>query len=293
VRSEDTIRDWCYWVPSCVFAAVNFKGGSAKTPTIVHAAELFARVTGATPLLIDANPASGTAAQRVGLDYHQTITIGGLLKLIEADPKIETVELLREIRPTRNGLRVVSANPFVTPGTRFFYTQWNTVFEVIKKKFAYIFVDMGNDITDIGAQTLLNRWVDFYLMTANVGDRRHPEWSNPDSLPQMAKSEASMRSFGVKPEKLAHALAVFANGRPEELQDYLDKTVITGPPPDREMIRHDGPALVIPHDPYISSHEFNRRGVSLEALHWRTLEAYRQLLITAMYRRYLIEQEST
>lgn len=288
-RSEHFINAWCDVVPNGVFATVNAKGGSAKTCTIVNVASLFAMVTGSTPLLIDANPASGTSAQKVGRDYYQTITVQELLQLITDNPSVELAKLLRVIKKTRYGLRVVSANPFASPDTKLYFSQWNTIFELLTRKFPYIFVDMGNEIWDIGAQTLLKRWIDVLLVTANVGDRRHPDRGIPESLEQMAKSEKSMVSFGVDPVKVSNALGVFSNGRPSELQRYLDEAVFLGPDGD-VIARHEGHALVVPHDPYLSSSDFNRHGVNLEALNPATVEAYRQVILAAMSLRHQMRQ---
>jgi len=266
-------------VPTGVYACTQVKGGGSKTTTAVNLASLLAHITHATVVLIDANPASGNSGRKLGRDHHGTITVQGLLRVIKSNPKIETSELLSLMRPTRYGVRVVAADPIIGPQTRFYDTQWDAIFEMLRKKFEYIIVDMGNDITDKAALTILNRWTDVLVVTATVG--------NYESLRQMATTEETMRRFHIDAAKVDASVAVFSNGQPDQLFEYLEAARLLDRYDD-VIAKHVGPAVVIRHDRYLASPQFDTRGVDFGAISSHTLMDYYDLLIVLLEQAYFL-----
>ncbi|HEY2004635.1 MAG TPA: hypothetical protein VGH44_05995 [Candidatus Saccharimonadia bacterium] len=266
-------------IPTGVYACVQVKGGGSKTTTAVNMASLLAHLTHATVVLIDANPASGNSGRKVGRDYHRTVTVQGLLQAIQKNPKVDAKDLLRLMRPTRYGVRVVAADPIIDPQTRFYDTQWDTILDVLTTKFEYIIVDMGNDITDKAALTILNRWTSVLVVTATVG--------NYESLLQMATTEETMRRFGIDATKVNASVAAFSNGDPGQLSQYLEAAQLH----DRlgnVVARHIGPAVVVRHDRYLASPQFDTMGVDFSAISSRTLLDYYELLIILLEQAYLL-----
>lgn len=262
-----------------VVGCLNLKGGASKTTTIVHLASIMAEVTRSTVILIDCNPASGTSGKRVGRSYYQTITVQKLLKFIvdkqEAHQPITAADLLELMRPTKYGVRVIAAATVSTPQTRMYEKAWDLIFEVLTTHFEYVFVDMGNDITDSGLQTIWRHWIDVLLVTSTVGIM-------PDSLPQMATTELTLERFGADPFAVANAIGVFSNGYPRFVDKYLAEAVELGEDGETVEARHVGPAIAIPPDRFLLSNRFYSGGVNFRSLRSRTLQGYREVLVAAL-----------
>jgi len=251
--------------PTLRVAFINAKGAAATTTTTAHAVSVFADNTRTTAYATDFNPASGTLGSRLGRDYDETI---GLRQLADdADELAAFRDFIPKARPTRYGVRVISADSIIEKGKKIHGVDAKKILAVVNQNSEYHFVDTANDIIDTVTLAVIED-VDVLVFTANVAVH--------DSLRQLAISMGTLRQQGFA-DKVNHSVVVISN-IPEgaELADfwrYLNYHNISDV--QTESLEHffKGQFLGIPTDPIIA----RDTEVDLEALAWDTYQAYLEL----------------
>jgi cellulose biosynthesis protein BcsQ len=261
------VSDQC---PTATVAFVNAKGGAATTTTLVHVASLLAELMRIDPLVADFNPASGTAAIRLGKDFDQTITIRELRELLPQIENMSTSEVRRLFRPTSYGTRVLSANDIKRDTSELFGTHAAQMIEVLQRHFEYVMLDTANELSDASARAVL-KTADVIVFTANVGVK--------DSLRKLGESMQSLRLQGLQ-DKVNGGVVVISNlpkGKtPRDYEDYLSQVKLDGT--IAEKYNFDGPLLGIPADPLLALDV----EVNLEGLSWESFQAYLELTVTIL-----------
>lgn len=269
VRTEsiEYLRELTDMVPNLNFAFWNTKGASATTTTTVIATAVLAEYSRTTTVLIDGNPAAGTCAARYGLNYGDTVTTQQLAQDIRDDEELAHRDFKSQInkaRPSKNGVRVVSADSIIDEHRRLNGKSTARVLELMGHNSEYLAVDTGNDIGDVVARAIAG-FADVFVFTANVGV--------PDSLRKLSTSMETLRNLGFE-EKVNNAVVVISNLPPgKELDDYrmfLNEVSFEDKVTRTLDHKFDGKFLGVPHDEYVALD----RIVDLEKLSWETLQAY-------------------
>jgi len=272
-------------VDTAVVVFIGVKGAAATTATAVFEASVFAEDTRSVLVVLDANPAAGDSAARLGKDYSDTLSIQQLATALdERERSAESLEsgenvesgdsskpvdsfrgFIRKIRPTRYSVRAITAESIVDGDNRVPEEKVRKLLKVTRGLCEYLFVDTANDITEPVTLAVVEA-ADVLIFTANV--------KVSASLKRLATSMETLRKRGFE-EKVNNGVVVISNlpagADLEYYRKYLNRVNIA----DEviEEYKFDGPFLGIPHDPEIA-----RDGeVNLEVLQWATREAYRQL----------------
>lgn len=264
VRSEsiEKLRLLSDEVPTLGVAFIGIKGGAATTTTMIHSASIMADLTRTMLVASDFNPASGTAGVRLGKDYGETMTLKELKEILDT---IEApADIIPRLRPTRYGVRVLSANDYTADPSESYGTTTKKMLEILKRYSEYHFIDTANDITTPSMKEVLSS-ADVLVFTANA--------SVKDSLPQLGTAmQAARISFGAK---VANSIAVISNipeGKTaEDYRKYTDHVNSKDEVVEKYGFR--GPILTIPHDPLVA----RDTEVDLEVLGWETYQAYLDL----------------
>jgi len=259
----DRLKDLCDKVPSLTVCFVNVKGAAATTTTTVHTASVVGDQTRSTLVVSDFNPASGTAAMRLGRDYDQTITLRKLLK--ELDNLDSFKKFINLVRPTPYSVRVISADSIVDQSQHLSGKNASKLLEAINTNCEYHFIDTANDITNPVILEVVGT-SDVIVFTANVAVH--------DSLRQLAISMGTLRKHGYA-DKVDNSVVVISNlpkGKPLADYRYFLNQVNIRDVITRE-IPFNGQFLGVPHDPVIALD----REVDLEKLHWSTYQAMLEL----------------
>lgn len=269
VRAEsiEFLRELTDQVPNLNFAFWNTKGASATTTTTVISTAVLAEYSRTTTVLIDGNPAAGTCAARYGLNYGDTVTTQQLAQDIRDDEELAHRDFKSQInkaRPSKNGVRVVSADSIIDEHRRLNGKSTSRVLELMGHNSEYLAVDTGNDIGDVVARAIAG-FADVFVFTANVGV--------PDSLRKLSTSMETLRNLGFE-DKVNNAVVVISNLPPgKELDDYrmfLNEVSFEDKVTRTLDHKFDGKFLGVPHDEYVALD----RIVDLERLNWETLQAY-------------------
>ncbi len=254
-------------VPTAVVAFIGVKGAAATTATTVNEASEFAEDTRSVLIVLDANPAAGDSAARLGKDFTDTLSIQQLAKALDEDAAsvADFKGFIRRIRPTRYSVRAITAESIVDGENRVPEVKVRKILQVTRGLCEYLFVDTANDITEPVTLAVVEA-ADVLVFTANV--------KVPASLKRLATSMQTLRRRGYE-DKVNNGVVVISNlpagADLEYYRRYLNLVNIRDEV--TEEYKFDGPFLGIPHDPEIA-----RDGeVNLEVLQWDTREAYRQL----------------
>lgn len=265
--SIEYLRELTNQVPNLNFAFWNTKGASATTTTTVITTAVLAEYSRTTTVLIDGNPAAGTCAARYGLNYGDTVTTQQLAQDIRDDELLSHRDFKTQInkaRPSKNGVRVVSADSIIDEHRRLNGKSTARVLELMGHNSEYMAVDTGNDIGDVVARAIAS-FADVFIFTANVGV--------PDSLRKLSTSMETLRNLGFE-DKVNHSVVVISN-LPEgsELEDYrmfLNEVSFEDKVTRQLEHKFDGQFLGVPRDAYIALD----RVVDLEKLDWETQQSY-------------------
>lgn len=256
-------------VPHLVVAFVGVKGAAATTTTMVNVASIFADDTRTLVYGADFNPASGTAGARLGKDFGETVSIQEFANIVD-EVKGNRKLVNARLRPTRYGVRVLSADDYTEiPGEQY-GTTTAKMLDVLDENCDYLLLDTPNDITTPAARAVLAK-ADVIVFTANIGNR--------DSLRLLRVSMDTVRKLG-HPQKVINSIVVASNApagaQLSDYEKYLGKTNIHHEVTARLLPgEFRGQMLMVPHDPVIALDG----EVDLDAYHWRTIQAYRDINI--------------
>lgn len=272
LSANDELRRLADETPRATVAFINAKGAAATTTTTVYAASNFANQTRSVLIVLDANPASGTSAARLGKDYDETLSTQQLVRFLETDTSFreEFTQFIKKVRPTRYGVRPITATPIVSGNNRLPADEVKQILAVTQRQCEYLLVDTANDITEPVTLAVMEA-ADVFVFTANVAVH--------DSLRQLATTMQTMRCHGFA-DKVDQAVVVISNvpagSELEQYKKFLNRVNIR----DEviEEYRFSGPFLAVPHDAEISRDS----EVDLDALNWETLQAYRELDIVIL-----------
>lgn len=283
VASYNELRHLTDEVPHLVVVFVGVKGSAATTTSMVHASSVLADDTRTLVYGADFNPASGTAGARLGKEFGETVSIqefSAIVDEVKGDRKLVNARL----RPTRYGVRVLSADDYTKiPGEQY-GTTTAKMLEVLDSNCDYLMLDTPNDITTAAAREVLKA-ADIIVFTANVRE--------VDSLRLLRVSMDTVRELGHR-QKVKDSVVVISNA-PEEAT-YRDYTKYLGDTNlHHEVTRplqpgeFDGQMLVVPHDPAIARNV----EVDLGAYDWKTIQAYRDLSIAILEQARKANQRTT
>lgn len=263
---ERQLSDEC---PHLVVVYIGVKGAAATTTTMVNTASILADDTRTLVYGADFNPASGTAGARLGKEVGETITIQEFEAIVE-QVKGDRKSVNARLRPTRYGVRVLSADDYTKiPGEQY-GTATKKMLDVLDENCDYLLLDTPNDITTPAARAIIAK-ADVIVFTANVRDR--------DSLRLLRVSMDTVRELG-HAQKVADSVVVVSNAPEGSVLDdytkYLGKVnldhQVTGELRPEEF---KGQMLLVPSDPKIALDG----EVDLGAYHWATVQAYRYVNI--------------
>ena len=265
LRTEgiDRLRELSNAVPRFNVAFIGVKGGAATTTTMVYCASIASDITRSIVFASDFNPASGTAGVALGKDHDATLTLQKLRD--ELDSITEPSQLTSLLRPTPYGVRVVSANNYVSDQSELYGSLTERMLEMLTRHSEYHFIDTANDITTTSSRKVLDA-ADLYVFTANAAVKR--------SLLLLGTGMEAVRNLGYG-DKVAKSVVSISNVPPGTSLDnyrmYLNHVNNRG-----EIIRKfdfDGPFMAIPSDSYVAEDT----EVSLEKISWETYQAYLDL----------------
>jgi len=281
--SYDESRHLTDLCPHLVVVFVGVKGSAATTTTMVHTASILADDTRTLVYGADFNPASGTAGARLGKEFGETVSIqefSAIVDSVKGDRKLVNARL----RPTRYGVRVLSADDYTKIPDAQYGTTTAKMVEVLDSNCDYLMLDTPNDITTAAARAVLAA-ADIIVFTANVRER--------DSLRLLRVSMDTVRELGHRQK--VHDSVVVVSNTPEgaTLDDYTKYLGVTNL--HHEVTRglepgeFNGQLLVVPHDPAIARNV----EVDLGAYHWSTIQAYRDINIAVFEQALKAKQRKT
>ena len=268
-EAERELSDKC---PHLVVVYIGVKGSAATTTTMVYTASIFADDTRTLVYGADFNPASGTAGARLGKEFGDTISIQQFADIVE-DVKGDRKSVNARLRPTRYGVRVLSADDYTKiPGEQY-GTTTQKMLNVLDENCDYLLLDTPNDITTPAARQIIAK-ADVIVFTANVGER--------DSLRLLRVSMDTVRELS-HPDKVANSVVVISNvpsgTSRNDYVKYLGRVnlnhEVTGELGHGEF---KGQMLTVPHDSQIALNG----EVVLEALEPATTQAYRDINIAIL-----------
>lgn len=266
--SLKNLDDLASQVPSLTFGFWNTKGAGATTTTAVNTMAMFAEeIRGITTLIIDGNPAAGTCAARYGLNYGDTITTQELARDIRDDEDLrhrDFKSVINEARPSKHGVRVVSADSIMDEHRRLTGKSTSRVLELMGYNSEYMGVDTPNDVGEVVARAIAG-YVDVFVFTANIGV--------PDSLRKLSTTMETLRRLGFE-DKVNHSVVVISNlpqgGDLAYYRKFLNEVNY-----EDEVTRNlehlfDGQFVGVTHDEYVALD----RIVDLDKLEWETYQDY-------------------
>jgi MinD-like ATPase involved in chromosome partitioning or flagellar assembly len=225
---------------------VNTKGNGAKTTSTIWTATGLCVETGSEVTVFDGNYASGTVAQRLGLEGELTAS-----ERIIADNMDEIGathgSFNEQVRPNTDRVRVVGAKSLMDGPRKLLGKEYEEVIQLSHDNCDYLYVDTPNDITSEQCLALLKK-ADLIVFTANVGEQ--------DSLRQLGTSMNTLRHYKAGTEtKLADTVndsVVLINNlppgaKPRDYERYQHEVDM-----QNEVVRafpgHTGPFVGIRHD---------------------------------------------
>ena len=255
-----------------IVAFIGVKGAAATTTTMVHSASIFADDTRTTLYAADFNPASGTAGARLGKEGRDTTTIQEFSRIVD-DVRKDRKSVQEKLRPTRYGVRVLSADDYTNIPPEQYGTVTAKMLDVLDENCEYLMLDTPNDITTAASRAIIDK-ADVIVFTANVGER--------DSLRLLRVSMDVVRKLDYA-DKVTNSIVVVSNVPEGMTRDdytkYLSKVnlnhEVTGELGQGEF---NGQMLAVPYDPQIALNG----EVVLEALEPATTQAYRDINIAIL-----------
>jgi len=276
-KSIARLKELCDLKPRLTVAFIGVKGAAGTTTTMVGSTSTVAEITRTLVYAGDFNPASGSAGSRLGKDPSETMSLREyremvdkidadykelLVQIAAASPEaidnldlrglVETIDSRSQInerlRPTKNGVRVLSADDYVLETTEQFGTTTVKMLDILSKNCDYLFVDTANDITTAASRAVLEK-ADVLVFTANVGIK--------DSLFMLYTSMEKVRQLKMK-EKVANAVVVISNLPQGSTLDDYRKYLNRVKPSTDEVMQYistedfHGPFMGVPHDPVIA-----------------------------------------
>lgn len=300
--------------PRLTVAYIGVKGAAGTTTTMVGSTSTFSDITRTLVYAGDFNPASGSAGSRLGKDPNETMSLREYREMVEAiDDRFDALkdqiaaatptaienldlrglvdnidsraEINARLRPTKYGVRVLSADDYILETTEQFGTTTVKMLDILSKNCDYLFVDTANDITTAASRAVLQK-ADVLVFTANVGIK--------DSLFMLYTSMEKVRQLNLS-AKVANSVVVISNiPQGAQLDDYRKYLNRVKPSTD-EVIQYidskdfHGPFMGVPHDPVIA-----RDGqVELEQFAHATYQAYVDVDITIFEQALNIEPVNT
>lgn len=300
-HSIDRLRELSDLKPRLTIAFIGVKGAAGTTTTMVGTTSTFAEITRALVYAGDFNPASGSAGSRLGKDPNETMSLREYREMVEeTDARFEELkaqiavassqafenldlrtlmsnidsrsEINARLRPTKYGVRVLSADDYILETTEQFGTTTVKMLDILTKNCDYLFVDTANDITTAASRAVLQK-ADVLVFTANVGIK--------DSLFMLYTSMEKVRQLNLR-GKVANSVVVISNlpegGKLDEYRKYLNRVK----PSTDEVIQYidtsdfHGPFMGVPHDPVIA----RDAQVELEEFADATYQSYIDIAIT-------------
>lgn len=263
------LRELIDRIPHTSFAFIGVKGGAAATATMVNFSSFLADTTRTLVYGCDFNPASGSAAGRLGKDEGETISIQEFGRIVE-EMKGNRRDVNAKLRPTPLGVRVLSADNYIEIPTEQYGTTTTVMLDVLDDNCDYLCLDTPNDITTAPARAILRK-ADVFVFTGNVGV--------PDSLRMLYTSMETARRLGFQ-DKVKNSVVVISGLREgESLDDYWK---YIGQVNIHHNVTHpwqetgfSGQMLAVPFDPAIA----NDGIVNPAAYAWETGQAYRDTVI--------------
>ena len=260
LRSIQDLRNASDRAPRGSVAFVGVKGAAATTTTLIHCASTTAEITRAVLYASDFNSASGTAGRQLGKDFSDTLTVRKFRELLPTITGQSDLNPL--IRPTRYGVRVLSANDYTADLSKELGTHTSQMLDLLSAFGDYNFIDTTNSISTPEMRVTLGR-ADMLVFTANVAVK--------NSLFLLGVGMQAARQLGLE-RKVANSVVVISNSEPganpEDYRKYTDKVNISDEAV--ELYGFDGPIILVPHDPSIKEDS----EVNLEALMPETYQAY-------------------
>lgn len=266
-----------------VVAFIGVKGAAATTTTMVNVTSMIANDTRTLVYGADFNPASGTAAAQLGKEHGETISIQEFAAIVD-DLKGDRKSVNQRLRPTRYGVRVLSADDYTTiPGEQY-GTTTSKMLNVLDENCDYLMLDTPNDITTPAARAVIAK-ADVIVFTANVGE--------PTSMRLLRHSMDVVRALGYE-DKVADSVVVISNVPPGmspiDYRKYLGKVTLDHTvTSELQPGEFRGQMLTVPSDPAIA-----RNGVvNLEAYAQEALQAYRDIDIAIFEQALAMRSRST
>jgi MinD-like ATPase involved in chromosome partitioning or flagellar assembly len=264
-ESIERLNEYSNRVPSLNIVMIGVKGSAGTSTTTAYTSSVHADNTRSTVVGTDFNPAQGTLAGMLGKDYNETTTLRELLSDIDGFTSFKA--FIRKIRPTRYGVRPISANDIVGVNEHLDAEAAGRILDTIRVNCEYHYVDTANDITtDVMLKAIAE--ADVLVFTAYVGVQR--------SLQLLAVGMETLRRHGFE-EKVANSVVVITGVEPgksaNDYRKYTDRVDMK----NEVVAKYDfkGPILGIPYDPFIKEDT----EVNLEAIHPDTYQAYLDLAL--------------
>jgi cellulose biosynthesis protein BcsQ len=264
-ESIERLDEYSDRVPSLNIVMIGVKGSAGTSTTTAYTSSVHADNTRSLTVGTDFNPAQGTLSGMLGKDYNQTITLRELLSDIEGYTNFK--QFIRRIRPTRYGVRPISANDIVGVNEHLDGESARRILDAINVNSEYHYIDTANDITtEVSLEAV--RKADVIVFTAYVGVRR--------SLRLLSVGMETLRRHGFE-EKVANSVVVITGVEPgktaSDYRKYTDRVDMK----DEVVAEYNfkGPILGIPYDPFIKEDT----EVNLEAIRPDTYQAYLDLAL--------------
>ncbi len=300
-------------VKKAAIAFVNLKGSAATTTTTVNCASVFSELTRVSNAVIDANPAEGTCAGRLGFSEGGTATTQELLDYTRAHLKkireqmdltdrhsssiagmsaeevrellawLDHTSVVSMIRPSRYGTRVASVKSVVDDNSRISSVGMGLLLELLCLNLEFVFIDVGQDIGDAVGRKIAGM-CDLVAYTANV--------EIEDTLRRLATSMETWRN--IHPQirhKVNNSVVLMSNLQPgtspDRYQRYLNKIDFSDNITEVLEDQFDGRLVGVQHDPVIKKDGI----VSIEAFQWQTMQDYVEAINAMLFQILVIRGE--
>lgn len=257
-----------------VIVFVNSKGNGATTTSTIWSITGLTIETGCDGWAFDGNSASGTVAQRLGLEG-TTISERDLadnLKLLSEDKGA----LIEYVRSNTDRVRAVAAKDTTEGGRELTAKEYADVAKTCLANAEFMYVDTPNKINSEQCLALLGL-ADLIVFTANIGEQ--------DSLRKLGTSMETLRNYeanGVSLRNKVNRSVVLFNNMPPgaRVEDYLKyrNKVNMANDPIQEFPGHVGPCVSIRHDRAMA----DARQVDYGALQRETAQEIREFNITVL-----------
>lgn len=146
-------------------------GSAATTTTMITAATVMSELTRTILIGSDFNPANGTAAARLGMNYGDTLSIREFRQRLASGSLKDPADLTSLLRPTKHGVRVLSSNDVTLGSSQIEGTTIEEMLSIISRFAEFHYVDTANDTWTPSMRKILEK-CDVCVFTANVKERK-------------------------------------------------------------------------------------------------------------------------